>query len=62
MASTDKTFIKYIENKQEVHEEEKDITPNQLMVWSKNRYDIVLKNNFWNAPNSEEYKIIALQA
>ena len=34
----------------------------QLMLWARNKYDLLLDKGTWNAPTEQEEKIIALQA
>ncbi len=37
------------------------MTADQLMLWARNKYDLLLDKGTWNAPTAEEEKIIALQ-
>ena len=62
MAATDKAFTAYIEKKLEAYEEGQHITADQLMLWARNKYDLLRDKGTWNAPTDEEEKIIALQA
>jgi hypothetical protein len=43
------------------HEEGNEITPDELMLSAKNKYDSMVEKGTWNAPSAEE-KIIALEA
>ena len=38
------------------------MTADQLMLWTRNKYDLLLNKGTWNAPTEQEEKIIALQA
>ena len=62
MAATDKNFVAYVDKKLESYEEETDITPDQLMLWTRQKYDILKEKGTWNAPTEEEEKIISLEA
>ena len=62
LAATDKSFTTYIDKKLEAYEEGQDMTADQLMLWARNKYDLLLDKGTWNAPTEQEEKIIALQA
>ena len=62
LSATDKSFTTYIEKKLEAYEEGQDMTADQLMLWARNKYDLLLDKGTWNAPTEQEEKIIALQA
>ena len=62
LAATDKSFTMYIDKKLEAYEEGQDMTADQLMLWARNKYDLLLGKGIWNAPTEQEEKIIALQA
>jgi len=62
LAATDKSFTAYIEKKLETYEEGTPVTPDQLMLWARNKYDLLLDKGLWNAPTEEEEKILALSA
>ena len=62
LAATDRSFTAYIEKKLELYEEGSHVTSDQLMIWAKNKYDLLLDKGLWNAPTEEEEKIIALSA
>ncbi len=47
--------------KQDHHEEGEELTPNDLMIAAKNKYDTMVEKGTWNAPTAEE-KIVALEA
>ena len=62
LAATEKSFTTYIDKKLEAYEEGQDMTADQLMLWARNKYDLLLDKGTWNAPTEQEEKIIALQA
>ena len=62
LAATDKSFVAYIDKKLELYEEGSDISPDQLMLWARQKYDLLREKGTWNAPTEEEEKIIALEA
>ena len=61
LSATDKSFTAYIDKKLEAYEEGQHMTANQLMLWARNKYDLLQDKGTWNAPTEEEEKIIALQ-
>ena len=61
LAATDKSFTAYIEKKLEAYEEGQYMTADQLMLWARNKYDLLQDKGTWNAPTEQEEKIIALQ-
>ena len=62
MAAKDKSFVAYIDKKLELYEEGTHISPNQLMLWARQKYDLLRDKGVWNAPTPEEEKILALTA
>ncbi|KAI2502889.1 hypothetical protein MHU86_11558 [Fragilaria crotonensis] len=46
---------------QDDHEEGEELTPDDLMIAAKNKYDKMVEKGTWNAPTAEE-KIVALEA
>ena len=38
------------------------VTPDQLMLWARQKFDLLQKKGVWNAPSEEEEKLVALQA
>lgn len=62
MSATDKSFVAYIDKKMELYEEGTNISANQLMLWARQKYDLLREKGSWNAPTPEEEKIIALNA
>ena len=62
LAAKDKAFVSYIDKKLELYEEGTDISYNQLMLWARQKYDLLRDKGTWNAPTPEEEKILALTA
>ncbi len=62
LAAKDKAFVAYIDKKLELYEEGVDVNYNQLMLWARQKYDLLRDKGTWNAPTPEEEKIIALTA
>ena len=62
LAAKDRAFVSYIDKKLELYEEGVDISYNQLMLWARQKYDLLRDKGVWNAPTPEEEKILALTA
>jgi len=62
LAARDKAFVSYIDKKLELYEEGTNISYNQLMLWARQKYDLLRDKGTWNAPTPEEEKILALTA
>jgi len=60
-AASDEAFRAWLLRKQDDHEEGEEITPDDLMMAAKNKYDSMVEKGIWNAPTAEE-KIVALEA
>jgi len=60
-AVSDVEFRGWLVRKQELHDEGTEITPDELMLAAKNKYDTMLERGTWNSPSPEE-KIVALEA
>ena len=60
-AVSDVEFRNWLTRKQEQHEEGTELTPDDLMLAAKNKYDTMVERGTWNAPTAEE-KIVALEA
>jgi hypothetical protein len=60
-AVSDEVFRAWLMRKQDDHEEGEVITPDDLMIAAKNKYDTMVEKGTWNAPTAEE-KIVALEA
>ena len=60
-AVSDEVFRAWLVRKQDDHEEGESITPDELMLAAKNKYDAMMEKGTWNAPTAEE-KIVALEA
>jgi hypothetical protein len=61
-AATDKTFVAYIEKKEDKYDEGQTIHPENLMILAVNKYKILKEKNEWEAPSAGEEKIMALEA
>ena len=57
LSAKDKAFVSYIDKKLGT-----DISYNQLMLWARQKYDLLRDKGTWNAPTPEEEKILALTA
>jgi hypothetical protein len=65
LCASDKTFVAYIQRKQEKYEDEEqeeELTPPVLMNAANTKYKILKEKGVWNAPSEEEEKILALEA
>ena len=62
LLATDKLFTAYIDKQLEAYKECQDITVDQLMLWARNKYDLLLDKDTCNPPTEQEEKIIVLQA
>ena len=60
-AVSDEVFRAWLIRKQDDHEEGESISPDELMIAAKNKYDAMVEKGTWNAPTAEE-KIVALEA
>ena len=60
-AVSDEVFRAWLIRKQDDHEEGETITPDELMLAAKNKFDTMVEKGTWNAPTAEE-KIVALEA
>ena len=60
-AVSDEVFRAWLLRKQDDHEEGNELTPDELMMAAKNKYDTMVEKGTWNAPTAEE-KIVALEA
>ena len=62
-ACSDKTFVKYIADRQDEYEDGRlDLDSNALMQMASNKYKIMKTKNIWEAPSPEEEKLLALEA
>ena len=59
-ACLDKSFAKYMEQKEVVCTEGKEISPEMLMNLASNKYKTLLQVELWNTPEKNEEKILAL--
>lgn len=62
LSASDKAFVPYIDKKLELYEEGADISADQMMLWARQKYDLLREKGTWNVPTEEEEKIIALEA
>ena len=60
-AVSDEAFRTWLARKQDSHEEGEEISPDELMLAAKSKYDLMIEKGTWNAPSAEE-KIVALEA
>jgi hypothetical protein len=58
---SDEVFRAWLVRKQDDHDEGNELTPDELMMAAKNKYDTMVEKGTWNAPSAEE-KIVALEA
>ena len=59
LSATDKFFTTYIEKKLEAYKEGQDMTANQLMLWARNKYDLLLRQGYvecTNGARGENYR------
>ena len=61
MSCSDKEFVQYIKRKQDAFEEGATIKPDQLMKNEADKYKTLFQRGSWNAPDTNEEKILALQ-
>lgn len=61
-SATDKTFLTYIQHKEDEYDEGGKITADNLMQLVSNKYKVLVDKGAWNTPSSDEQKIISLQA
>ena len=61
-AASDKVFTAYIQKKQDDYDDGAIIEPDHLMRLAQNKYKSMVEGKKWKAPDSQEEKIIALEA
>ena len=59
---TDKTFMRYIQNKKDAYDEGQDIDKDSLMQLTENKYKTLVNEEKWNALTMEQKQIISLTA
>ena len=59
---TDKTFMRYIQNKKDAYDEGQDIDKDSLMQLAENKYKTLVNEEKWNALTMEQKQIISLTA
>ena len=62
MAASDRSFVKYINDKKDRYEEGEEIDADKLMQLADNKFRLMKEREEWDAPSAEEEKILALQA
>jgi hypothetical protein len=60
LAANNKTFVAYIDRKQENYKEGNGIATKDLMTMADNKFKLLKEGNRWNAPLEDEEKILAL--
>ena len=61
--SSDKAFVRYIEKKLEAWDDGMlVVSPDQLMLWARQKLDLLKEKEVWNAPSEEEEKLVALRS
>ena len=59
--SSDKAFVIYIEKKLEDWEYGMlVVSPDQLILWARKKFELLKEKGAWNAPSEEEETLIAL--
>ena len=62
LAASERSFVKYINDKKDRYEEGEEISADRLMQLADNKYRLMKEREEWDAPSAEEEKILALQA
>ena len=63
VVSSNKAFIRYIEKKLKAWEDGMlVVSPDQLILRSRQNFDLLKEKGVWNAPSEEEEKLISLRA
>ena len=62
LAASDRSFVKYINDKKDRYEEGEEMDADKLMQLADNKYRLMKEREEWDAPSAEEEKILALQA
>ena len=62
LSSSDRSFVAYVEKKQEAYDEGTLFTHTELMRLAANKYKTLVENGKWMAPSKEEKKILALES
>ena len=57
LISSDKAFVRYIENKIEAWEDGMlVVSSDQFMLWARQKFDLLKEKGMWNSPSEEEEK------
>ena len=62
LLASDKTFVRYIQNKKDAYDEGQDINEDSLMQLAENKYKTLVNEDKWNALTMEQKQIISLTA
>jgi len=62
MCASDGEFVRYMKQKKDSYDDGTDMTPEQLMTFALNKYEILSKQDLWNAKTAEQEQIVALTA
>ena len=62
LAASNKVFVKYINEKMDRYEEGEEMSTDRLMQLADNKYRLSKERNEWDAPSTEEEKLLALEA
>jgi prefoldin subunit 5 len=61
-AASDHEFICYINQKKDAYDDDSNLTPEQLMTFALNKYEVLTKQDLWNAKTAKQEQIMALSA
>ena len=61
-AASDREFVRYINQKKDAYDDGSNLTPEQLMTFALNKYEVLTKQDLWNAKTAEQEQIVALSA
>jgi hypothetical protein len=62
MAASDSEFVRYIKTKKDAYDDGGDLTSDALMTLALNKYEMLKKQDAWNAKSIEQEQIVALSA
>jgi hypothetical protein len=61
-AASNHEFVRYINQKKDAYDDGSDLTPKQLMTFTLNKYEVLTKQDLWNAKTAKQEQILALSA